>query len=47
MLMPYGYSYRRLGLVDYTTAYQRQKETVEAVIAGAPGRLIFVNIRQS
>ncbi len=29
------------GLVDYTTAYQRQKRMVEAVISGECGRLIF------
>ncbi len=29
------------GMVDYTIAYQRQKQTVESVIAGEPGRLVF------
>lgn len=29
------------GLVEYVAAYQRQRQAVDAVIAGAPGRLIF------
>ena len=29
------------GMVDYMHGYQRQRQMVDAVIAGAPGRLIF------
>jgi lipoate-protein ligase B len=33
------------GIVDYTTAYQRQRKIVDAVIAGGTGRLIFCEHR--
>ena len=29
------------GRVDYMQAYERQRQMVDAVIAGAPGRLVF------